>query len=160
MRLHVLTRLLGHRAPRHSLWGRTERQEIAAVNFNGIEFEFEQDAGWQFKYSDINFWAFDNRFECPTIPELDEMCRTVGELKNEMVQRIRTRLIGSRRELSEDGAEIAIVLTGWARGRNFTVVWFGGKRWRNMAVDFRIEKGRIMDETWEGLPLFSRRQNR
>jgi hypothetical protein len=123
-------------------------KETPKIFFEEIEFEYQDDVGWRFSFRDHEWWAFSAAFHCPSLFDLEEILSVVNNLQAEMRVRIQKELQSYGPNLSAETAKEVLIVTDWAKSKRFIVSFSDGSDWGDLAVDFEIEAGAIVSESW------------
>ena len=120
------------------------------VVVEGMEVVFQPEGEWwEFRYRGTEFWSFGSTLMLPGKAELDEIVETIEVLKPEM----RSRLMKGLDEWGEgakldDGETYHVDLKNLGTEGTFDVSWSDGASWGDLACDFTIKDGVIIDEGW------------
>ena len=128
----------------------TKRQKPnPGIAAQGLEIEYDSDHEcWKFQYRGMDFVCFGTFLRLPTKEQLDALLETAESLKPEMRARLEKELKGYGNLKLDDGESCLVNVEEFAATGVFIVSWSDGASWGDMAADFTIKDGAIIDEAW------------
>lgn len=119
------------------------------ITVNGLEIQCSQPDGyWSFSYRGTDFHASNRSFVLPSTTDLDSILASIEALMPEMRSRLVKGLEGWGDARLDSGESLSVELSDFATDRSYCVTWSDGEGWGDMAADFTIRDGTIVDEGW------------
>lgn len=126
---------------------KNKSMEPIAASYCGVSFIFESEFDWWVaSVGGYDFISHGRKIDIPHFSEIEQMAFWCQALMHEMKTRISVHLENTK--LGADAVMGSINITYWHLEKRLEVSWSEGLGWADLAVDFIIENGQILSETW------------